>query len=44
MKDLLIVGGGAAGLTAAIYAVRAGVDALVLEAAQWGGQLSLIHI
>ncbi len=40
MKDLLIVGGGAAGLTAAIYAVRAGVDALVLEAAQWGGQIA----
>lgn len=40
MKDLLIVGGGTAGLTAAIYAVRAGVDALVLEAAQWGGQIA----
>ena len=40
MKDLLIVGGGAAGLTAAIYAVRAGVDALVLESAQWGGQIA----
>lgn len=40
MKDLLIVGGGAAGLTAAIYAVRIGVDALVLEAAQWGGQIA----
>lgn len=40
MNDLLIIGGGAAGLTAAIYAVRAGVDTLVLEATAWGGQIA----
>lgn len=40
MNDLLIIGGGAAGLTAAIYAVRAGVDALILESAVWGGQIA----
>lgn len=40
MNDLLIIGGGAAGLTAAIYAVRAGVDALVLESTAWGGQIA----
>lgn len=40
MNDLLIIGGGAAGLTAAIYAERAGVDALVLESTIWGGQIA----
>ncbi len=39
MYDILIVGGGAAGLTAAIYARRAGRTALVLEAAALGGQI-----
>lgn len=40
MNDLLIIGGGVAGLTAAIYAVRAGVDAQVLESTAWGGQIA----
>lgn len=39
MNDLFIIGGGVAGLTAAIYAVRAGVDAQVLESTAWGGQI-----
>ena len=29
--DLLIIGGGCAGLTAAIYAIRSGLPATVLE-------------
>ncbi len=39
MHDILIVGGGTAGLTAAVYARRAGKTVLVLEAALWGGQI-----
>ena len=37
--DLLIVGGGAAGLTAAVYARRAGLKTLVLESFAPGGKL-----
>lgn len=37
--DLLIVGAGTAGLTAAIYGVRAGKRTLVLEAQSYGGQI-----
>jgi thioredoxin reductase (NADPH) len=36
--DLVIVGGGPAGLAAAIYAAREGIDALVVEKAGLGGQ------
>ncbi len=36
--DLIILGGGPAGLTAAIYAAREGLDALVLERGALGGQ------
>ena len=36
--DLLIVGGGPAGLTAALYASREGIEALVIERAAMGGQ------
>lgn len=39
MYDIIIVGGGTAGLSAAIYAVRAGKTALVLESASYGGQI-----
>ena len=39
MVDILIVGGGTAGLTAAIYAARAGKSVLVLEGAAFGGQI-----
>ena len=38
--DMLIVGGGPAGYTAALYAVRAGLDALVLERLSAGGQMA----
>ena len=37
--DLIIVGAGTAGLTAAIYAQRAGKQAIVLEALTYGGQI-----
>ena len=39
MYDVVIVGAGPAGLSAAIYTVRAGKSALVLEAAAYGGQI-----
>jgi thioredoxin reductase (NADPH) len=41
MQDMIIIGGGAAGLTAAIYAVRAGMNVFVLEKMGVGGQILL---
>lgn len=38
MKDLIIIGGGPAGLTAAIYAMRCGLGAAVIERFFFGGQ------
>lgn len=38
MYDIIIIGGGPAGLTAAIYAKRAGYTALILEGGTLGGQ------
>ena len=40
MYDLLIVGAGPAGLTAAIYARRAGRSVLILEKGGLGGQMT----
>ncbi|MGD9580590.1 MAG: thioredoxin-disulfide reductase [Vampirovibrionia bacterium] len=40
-KDLVILGGGPAGITAAIYATRGLLDCVILEAATIGGQLNL---
>lgn len=42
--DILIVGGGPAGLTAAIYARRAGKTVLVLEGTGFGGQIASSHL
>ncbi|MBQ7467188.1 MAG: thioredoxin-disulfide reductase [Clostridia bacterium] len=39
MEDIIIIGGGPAGLTAAIYAQRAGKQCLVIEAGAFGGQI-----
>lgn len=40
--DILVIGGGPAGLTAASYAARAGYDTLLIDAAAPGGQLMYI--
>lgn len=40
MHDILIIGGGTAGLTAGIYASRAGKTVLILEGAGFGGQIA----
>jgi thioredoxin reductase (NADPH) len=39
--DVAIIGGGPAGLTAAIYSSRARLDTLILEKAAPGGQVNL---
>lgn len=41
MYDIIIIGGGPAGLTAAIYAQRAGRKCLVIERSAFGGQIAL---
>ena len=41
MLDLIIVGAGPAGLTAALYASRAGASVLVLDGGAPGGKLNL---
>lgn len=40
MYDIIIIGGGAAGMSAAIYAMRGGMKTLVLEKISTGGQAS----
>ena len=43
-KDLVIVGGGPAGLTAAIYGVRAGLNSIVIEKSNLGGQVMITPV
>lgn len=41
LYDIIILGSGPAGLTAGIYAIRAGRKTLVIPGTRWGGQLML---
>ncbi|MBI2430475.1 MAG: thioredoxin-disulfide reductase [Candidatus Levybacteria bacterium] len=41
MHDVIIIGSGPAGLTAAIYTTRANLKTLVVAGGKWGGQLML---
>ncbi len=42
--DMIIIGGGPAGYTAALYAARAGFDTLILEKMSVGGQMTLTDV
>ena len=42
--DMIVVGGGPGGYTAALYAARSGLDTLVLEKLSAGGQMALTEL
>lgn len=44
MYDVIIIGAGPAGLTAAIYTTRANLKTLVIAGGKWGGQLQLTSL
>ena len=44
IHDMVIIGGGPAGYTAALYAARAGLDVIVIERMSAGGQMAVTDV